>query len=601
MNTIWRLMRYMVRYPRWVLFSMLGMIGMVGMQFVVPWLTRYVIDVAIIDQHWHLLLPLGLAVVAAVTLRSGFVFARRYASAYLGQSVIYDLRNEMYRHLHQLPFSFYDKAQTGQLMSRVTEDVETMRRFLGFGVVNIIRCIFMFFGVLLFLLYINYQLTLLVLLTAPPLVITVRMFSGRVRPMYRELQRRFAGLNTALQENVGAVRVVRSFAREDYEIEKFDSHNRGYMTQNVATVRNWAFFFPAMRTISEVGTIIILWYGGRQVIIGVMTLGWLVAYNQYLTMLLGPLRMMGWLVNLTERAIASGQRVFAVLDTESEMEEKEDAVELESVEGHIQIEDLWFRYDEHGKWILCGINLEVEPGHRVALLGATGSGKTTLINMLPRFYDPSRGRVILDGCDLRDVTINSLRTNIGMVMQDTFLFSAPIRENIAYGRPGADLEAVKTAARAAQIHDFIEDLPEGYDTLVGERGVGLSGGQKQRVAIARALLLDPPILILDDSTSSVDAETEHLLRAALDTLMKGRTTFIITQRLSSIRDADTIMVLDGGQVVQRGRHEDLVSHAGIYREIHELQSKDQDEISEELFERARERAIAGAQEKVGGV
>ncbi len=432
MNTIWRLLGYMIRYPRWILLSILGMLGMVAMQFMVPWLTRYVIDIAIIEQQWQLLLPLALAVVGAVILRSAFVFARRYASAYLGQSVIYELRNEMYRHLHELPFSFYDRAQTGQLMSRVTEDVETMRRFLGFGVVNIIRCIFMFFGVLIFLLYINYELTLLVLLTAPPLVITVRMFSGRVRPMYRELQRRFADLNIALQENVGAVRVVRSFAREDHEIDKFDAHNWGYLTQNVATVRNWAFFFPAMRTISEVGTIIILWYGGRQVIMGTMTIGWLVAYNQYLTMLLGPLRMMGWLVNLTERAIASGQRVFDVLDTKSEMEEKPDAAELEQIEGHIEMEDLWFRYDEDGKWILRGINLDARPGQRIALLGATGAGKSTLINMLPRFYDPSHGRVVLDGRDLRDVTINSLRRNIGMVMQDTFSYRGHLRGSLCY-------------------------------------------------------------------------------------------------------------------------------------------------------------------------
>ncbi len=601
MNTIWRLLGYLRAYPKWVVFSLLSMLGLVGMGFVVPWLTRYIIDVAIIDEQWHLLLPAALAIVGAVTLQSLFAFVRQYSSAFLGQCVIYDLRNEMYRHLHQLPFSFYDRQQTGHLMSRVTQDVETMRRFLGFGLVNMARCILMFIGVLIFLLYINTQLTLRVLLTVPALVVTVLMFSKRVRPMYRDLQQRLAVLTSVLQENVSGLRVVRSFAREDFEIDKFDETNWGYLQKNIETVRNWAFFFPLMNMISAMGTVIILWYGGRQVILGLMTIGWLVAYNQYLGMLLGPLRMMGWLVNLTERAIASGQRVFEILDTESDIAEKPDAVELDQARGHVVMQDVWFRYADGSKWVLHGINLEARPGQRVALLGATGSGKTTVINMIPRFYDPDKGKVLLDGYDLTDLGVASIRKTIGMVMQETFLFSAPIRENIAYGRPDACMQEIQAAAEAAQIHDFIKELPDGYDTVVGERGVGLSGGQKQRVAIARALLLNPPILILDDSTSSVDAETEQMIQAALDNLMEGRTSFIISQRLSSIRDADQIIVLDRGSVVQRGNHEELLREQGIYREVYELQSKGQDELSEELFERARARAIAGAQDKVGGM
>lgn len=601
MGTIWRLLGYLRRYPRWVVYSMLSMLGLVGMAFVVPWLTRYVIDVAIIEQQWDLLLPLGLIVVAAAIMQSLFVFGRRYSSALVGQSVIYDLRNELYRHLHHLPFSFYDKAQTGQLMSRVTQDVETMRMFLGFGVVNLVRSILMFFGVLIFLLFINWQLTLLILVTAPPLGIAIWQFSKRVRPMYRQLQQQLAELTSVLQENVSGIRVVRSFAREDYEIEKFDEQNRAYLEKNLDTVRNWAFFFPLMNMITGMGTVIILWYGGRQVMLGVMTLGWLIAYTQYLNMLLGPLRMTGWLVNLLERATASGQRVFEILDTQSDIEDKPDAVVLPEVRGDVQMDDIWFRYDEGGKWVLRGINVDAPAGQRVALLGATGSGKTTVINMIPRFYDPGRGKVILDGHDIRDLSLEMVRRSIGMVMQETFLFSAPIRENIAYGKPDASLDEIKEAARAAQIHDFITSLPKGYDTLVGERGVGLSGGQKQRVAIARALLLNPPILILDDSTSSVDMETEHLIQEALDHLMEGRTSFIIAQRLSSIRGADQIIVLDRGEVVQRGDHEKLIGEPGIYHEIHQLQSKGQDELSEELFERARKRAIAGVQDKVGGV
>ncbi len=600
MDTIQRLLKYLTRYPRWITLAVLSMLGMVGMTFVIPWITRYVIDVAIIEQQWHLLLPLAGGVVAASVVHGLFVFGQRFFCAYLGQSVIYDLRNQLYRHLHRLPFSFYDTAQTGELMSRVTQDVEMMRRFLGFGVVNILRSVLMFVGTLFFLFYINFRLTLLILITIPPLMILIRVFSRQVRPMYRKMQRRLADLTSVLQENVAGIRVVRSFAREEHEIEKFSGVNRAYLDQNIATVRMRAFFFPMMFMIPQMGTALILWYGGREVIAGVMTLGWLVAYNQYVGRLLGPLRMLGWLVNMSEMAIASGRRVFDILDTESEIREKPDAVHIPVLRGQVEMKDLWFRYADSENWVLQGVALRAEPGERVALLGATGSGKSTLINLIPRFYDAQRGRVLIDGHDVRDLTLESVRRNIGMVMQEPFLFSAPIRENIAYGRPDASSEEVEAAARAAQIHDFIQTLPEGYDTVVGERGVGLSGGQKQRVAIARALLLNPPILILDDSTSSVDAETEHLIQLALEQLMHGRTSFIITQRLSSIRHADQILVLEGGRVVQRGSHEKLSSQQGIYREIYELQHKGQDEIPEEVFLRARKRARSSVNQRVGG-
>ncbi len=600
MKTVWRLLSYLLKYPRWLTLAIISMLGMVGMSFVVPWLTRYVIDIAIIEQQWHLLLPLALGVIAATAVHSAFVGGRRYCSALLGQRVIYDLRNQMYKHLHSLPFGFYDTAQTGELMSRVTQDVNLMRRFLGFGVVNLTRSILLFLGTLVVLLYINVQLTLLILITLPPLLIVLRIFSRQIRPMYRQLQRRLADLTAVLQENIAGVRVVRSFAREQYEIDKFDEVNWGYLDQNISTVRARAFFFPLMRMVSQLGTALILWFGGRQVIAGAMTLGWLVAYNQYVGRLLGPIRMLGWLINLAELAIAAGQRVFNILDTESDIKEKPDAVELSEVEGEVEFSDVWFRYPDTEEWVLRDISLKADSGERVALLGATGSGKSTLINLIPRFYDPDRGKVRMDGYDLKDLSLESVRSNIGMVMQETFLFSAPIRENIAYGRPNASLEEIKEAAEAAQIHDYIATLPEGYDTVVGERGVGLSGGQKQRVAIARALLLNPPILILDDSTSNVDAETEHLIQQALEHLMEGRTSFIITQRLSSIRHADEIVVLDRGEIAQRGTHEELLERPGIYREIYELQSKGQDELSEEIFERARERARASVQERIGG-
>ncbi len=600
MRTIWRLLSYLKPYPGWLALSNLSMLGLVLMSFAIPWLTRYVIDVAIIEGEWHLLLPLALGVVAAGILHGMMFFVRRYSSALIGQLVIFDLRNQLYRHLHELPFSFYDRSRTGELMSRVTQDVETMRRFLAFGLVNLVRSILMSVGVLTFLMFINWRLTMVVLITLPPLLFTIRAFATRVRPMYRRVQEELAGLTSVLQENIAGLRVIRSFAREEYEIEKFEAGHRGYLEQNLGAVRRWAFFFPLMNMITGMGTVLILWYGGREVIAGNMSLGWLVAFNQYLALLLGPLRMLGWLVNLTERASASATRVFELLDTESDIVERPGAIDLPRARGHVEFEDVWFEYAASGDPVLRGVSFEARPGETVAILGATGSGKSTVMNLIPRFYDPHRGRITLDGHDLRDLTIESLRRNIGMVMQETFLFSAPIAENVAYGRPGATSEEIEAAAKAAQIHELIAGLPDGYDTVVGERGVGLSGGQKQRVAIARALLLNPPILILDDSTSSVDAETEHLIQEALERVMKGRTSFIIAQRLSSVRSADQVFVLDRGRIVQRGTHETLIGVPGIYREIHQLQSADSVEISEEIFERARLKAIEGMRNIPGG-
>ncbi len=595
MKTIWRLLGYLRPYLGWLILSNVAMLGLVVMSFAIPWLTRYVIDVAIIAEQSALLLPLSLGVIGAGILHGGMFFVRRYSSAIIGQRVIYDLRNELYRHLHALPFSFYDRSKTGEIMSRVTQDVETMRRFLAFGLVNLVRSVVMSVGILFFLLFINWRLTLVVLITVPPLVMTIRAFATQVRPMYRRVQEELAGLTAVLQENIAGLRVIRSFAQEELEVEKFVEQHQRYLAHNLRTIRRWSFFFPLMNMITAMGTVIILWYGGSEVIRGNMTLGWLVAFNQYLALLLGPLRMLGWLVNLTERASASATRVFELLDTRSDILEISNPIRMPTARGDVQFSNVHFAYDSGGDSVLRGISFHARPGETVALLGATGSGKSTVVNLIPRFYDPNRGRVLIDGRDVRRFAIEDIRRNVGIVMQETFLFSAPIAENIAYGRPEATMEEVEAAARAAQIHDFIMGLPQGYDTVVGERGVGLSGGQKQRVAIARALLLNPPILILDDSTSSVDVETEHLIQRALAHVMRGRTSFVIAQRLSSVREADQILVLDQGRIVQRGTHRSLIRQEGIYREIHLLQSGDASSISEEVYRRARTKAL-----EVGG-
>jgi len=608
-----RLLGYTRRY--WVTLAA-GFVSMVvglGSSLVVPFIVQTVIDRAIARGDVGLLGAAAGGVVAVVLFRGLFAFGERYSMEYLAQKVIYDLRNALYDHLQRLSFSFYDHAVTGQLMSRVTGDVETLRRFLGFGLINLVSNVLTLSAVLVVLFSLHWRLALVSLVTAPPAAVIVATFSRRVRPKYLAIQQQLAAITTRLQENLSGVRVVRAFAREEDEEERFDSENLGYLRRHLEAVRLWAFFFPLMNFITGAGTALLIWYGGREVILGRLSLGSLVAFNSFLLMLIMPLRMLGWIVNLSQRAQAAGQRIFEILDTEPEVKDLPGARPLGRVRGEVVFENVSFSYGGPPvAWlaragegtggrrtsadggtrreapVVHDINLRVRPGETVALLGATGSGKSTLVSLIPRFYDPTAGRVLIDGTDVREVTLESLRRQIGVVLQDTFLFSASIRENIAYGRPEATLEEVRRAARAAEIDDFIMTLPQGYDTVVGERGVGLSGGQKQRVAIARALLMDPRILILDDSTSSVDTETEQAIQRALARLMKGRTTFVIAQRLTTLRQADRIVVLERGRIVDEGGHDELLARSRIYREIYELQFRPQEE------ERCRAWARAGA-------
>ncbi len=652
MKVLLRLAGFARRYwPGFVIGLVSTVVGLGG-SFAVPYIVRGVIDRAIGRADVRLLAVAAAGVVAISLLQGVFTFAQRYHMEYLAQKVIYDLRNVLYRHLQSLSFSFYDHAQTGQLMSRVTGDVETLRRFLGFGLLNLLLNFLTVSGVLVVLFSLDWRLAALSLVTVPPALYVVSIFMRRVRPIYVDIQQQVAVIATRLQENLTGVRVVRSFAREEDEEARFDRENRGYLEKNLGATRMWAFFFPLINFITGAGTALVVWYGGREVILGRITLGSLVAFNTFLLMLVAPFRMLGWILNMAQRAQASGGRIFEILDTKPDVADRPGARPMPPIRGEVEFENVSFTYGgpvipwlarasagaglggardsaggsepavsgaEDGSpaggarrparrfWpgtgereveggpaepvIVRDVNIEVRAGETVALLGATGSGKTTLVNLIPRFYDPTAGRVLIDGVDVREVTLESLRRQIGVVLQDTFLFSTTIRENIAYGRPSATLSEIQAAARAAEIHDFIVGLPKGYETVVGERGVGLSGGQKQRVAIARALLLDPRILILDDSTSSVDTETEHAIQTALARLMRGRTTFVIAQRLATLKNADRIVVLDEGRIVDAGDHETLLERCRIYREIYDLQFRPQEE---------EERRRAGAPAPVSG-
>jgi len=573
-----RLLRYTGKYWAWTMLGVAAMCGGLVTRLVVPHLIQRAIDFGIFGQDSALLLRMvGYILLAAVV--GGLIrFVDRYSMEYMCQRVIYDLRNRLYDHLQTLSFSFYDEAHTGQLMSRVTADVETLRRFVSRGIIGFLENTLLLVSVVIILFRYHAGLAAASLVMLPFLAWAVVQFGRKVRPAYWAIQAQVATMTATLQENITGVRVVRAYAREAEEEAKFEVENRAYQDKQLTAVRLSAFYLQLMDFLSNFGIAVILLYGGRLVISQALTIGTLVAFTSYLTQLMMPLRMVGFIVSLSQRATAAGERVFEILDTKPEIQDEADAQPLPPVEGRVTFERVSFGYGHTpDELVLHEIDLEVPAGTTVALLGATGSGKSSIINLVPRFYDPTAGRVLIDQHDIKHVTLESLRRQIGMVLQETFLFSASIRENISYGRSSATQREIEEAAKAAHIHDFIISLPDGYNSRIGERGVGLSGGQKQRVAIARALLMDPAVLVLDDSTSSVDTETEHLIQKALVNVMRGRTTIVIAQRLSTIKNADEIVVLDQGRIVERGTHADLLGQEGIYRQIYDLQLRQQEE------------------------
>lgn len=580
MGTVRRLLGFVRPYWHLVVGAMVLGLVISGVGLAQPLIIRWIIDGILATRRFGLLLYGGVAILGAALGRGALVFLQRYLMAYSGQRIVYDIRNILYRHLQQLSFSFYDTAQTGQLMSRVTADVETLRQFLSNGLVRMSSALFSFITTLVLMLSMDYRLTLISLIPTVPLAYLVSIYGGRIRPMFWQIQQKLAVLTATLQENITGQRVVKSFGRKDYEISKFERDNEALLRQNVNTVRLSASYEAGMQLLSELSLAVVIWFGGREVIAGRLSVGSLVAFNALVMQVIGPVRMLGNLVSLVQRATASGERIFEILDTRADVADKPGARPMPPIKGHIVFENVSFAY-EGSRQVLSDINLEVRPGETVAILGGTGSGKSTLINLIPRFYDPTSGRVLIDGIDIRDVTLESLRRQIGIVTQETFLFSASLRENIAYGRPEATMDEIVAAAKAAHIHDFIETLPDGYETLIGERGVGLSGGQKQRVAIARALLMDARILILDESTSSVDVETEFQIQQEFNRLLRDRTAFIIAQRLSTIRNADTIIILQDGKIVDRGTHEELLERSEIYRSIYDMQFRRQEETPEQ--------------------
>jgi len=582
MRILFRLLKSLNRY-RWQLAALLTLVvGATATSLVTPSLIRRAIDEGLVKNDPAALSQVALLIIGVAVMRSLFGFGRRYTAEWLINRTGYDYRNAMYDKIQRLSFSYHDAAQTGNLMSRCTEDISSLSRFVGQGAVELVQILLLLGGILVLLMQSSVPLTLIGL--APILFLAfITIHLGRmIGPLFLKVDQALGDLSSALQENLTGAQVVRAFAREEHEKEKFGKTNRVLYDAQVRVVGNWGFYMPSMMLFIMLATALILWFGGRMVMAGELSIGELVAFNAYLVLLAQPVQDLGFIVNSAGEAIAGGQRLFEVLDVDEEIKSPAHALIAPTLTGRVTFDAVTFSY-RGTRDALTDVNFVAQPNQVIALIGPTGSGKTSLINLIPRFYDVTTGRIMVDDLDVKALDLKSLRSQIGIVLQTSLLFSSSIRDNIAYGRLEASEDEVMAAAKAARAHEFITKLTQGYETVVGERGVTLSGGQRQRIAIARALLMNPRILILDDSTSSVDTQTEYLIQQALAELMQNRTTFVIAQRLSTVKRADQILVLDNGRIVQRGKHTELLEQGGLYKQIYDLQLKDQEQFAREMM------------------
>lgn len=573
-------MRYMMQYWQ-ILVCVIAVMGVTNyIQLIEPQITADIINDI---QDWITdpisnpsqiimdKLPTSvLIIIVSIVISALLEYVRRYAIQYIGQKAVFNLRNDLYKSLQEKSFSFYDEAQTGQLMSRVTHDVRSMQRVMSMWFASFANISISYILVLGLLLSINYRLTLLSLIPAPFVLFVSYRYNRVARPLHRERRRKLGDIESFLQQNITGIRVVRTFTQEGRETEKYSEKNQEYMGLNLKTIRYRALYPNLNDVFYSLATVALYWYGGSFLMGNTISLGDLLLFTRMMMRLMQPLRFISMLTSMYTSAMAGAERVFGMMDQEPDVKDRPDAIQLPPLKGEVLFENVSFEYIK-GKLVLENINLTVQPGETIAILGATGSGKSTMIYLLPRFYDVTSGRVLIDGYDVREVALKSLRKQIGISLQEVFLFSTTIKENIAYGRPDTALSEIIKVAKAAQAHEFIMSFPDGYDTFVGERGATLSGGQKQRIAIARALLMDPKILIMDASTSFVDTETESKIQKALEALFKNRTTLVITQRLSTIKTANRIIILKDGKIGEAGTHEELLAKNGIYTRIYKTQ------------------------------
>lgn len=577
MKTLIRIFGYLK--PYWVRLAFVYLCLGIGMalQLTIPLVLGRAIDNGIVDRDLDYLSRAVVLIVVLAVFQAIFMFIRTYGTHVLAERVGNDLRNEMYAKFQELPFQFYDRAQTGQLMSRATDDINNVRGMMQFSMRAVVQTFAMVVVIAIILFRENWLLATIALSTTPFLAWWGVRFSMSIRPMWLRVQQQFGVMTTVLQENVAGGRVVRAYAQESEESDRFEKELDSLFDHNMQAANRWAKGYPMTLALNSLSIAGVLWVGGWMVLTGRISIGTLVAFERYTAMLQEPIRWLGMIVNHFAKAIASAERIFEILDTRARIADLPGAAPAEALAGRLAFDHVDFRYSSARSETLHDIAFEANPGEMVALVGPTGSGKSSVISLIPRFYDPTAGKVTIDGRDIREFTLESLRRQVGIVMQETFLFSMSVRENITYGRPEATRDEMVAAAKAAKAHDFIMRMPEGYDTVIGERGVSLSGGQKQRLAIARGLLIDPRILILDASTANVDSDTEHEIQTALRTLMANRTTIVIAQRLTSVRDADQVLVFEDGAITQRGTHDQLIRQNGFYRELYDLQMRDQEE------------------------
>ncbi len=569
MRVLLRLLRFLAPYSGKVTVTAVSAAGLMACSVTLPYLTGRVIDDVLQGGDRSALAPLVWAVVAIVAIRMVFGVLRRWVSGQVSLAVEFDLRARLFAHLQHMSLSYFDRMPVGQLMSRATSDLQTVRFFLGYGLIFLFMQAFTLILITGILLWMNWALALLALSMGPALLAVAWRYTRRSNPVLIDVQQRVGEVTEMAEESAVGIRVIKAFGRESDRTDRFGGTARRAFDRSMDAARIRSLYQPLMGFLPVLGLAVVLIYGGMLTIDERMSLGEFVAFFLYLTLLMAPFRSLGMLVGQAQRAIAGGTRIFEVLDAGSEIVEPADARPLPDGRGHIRLEGVSFSYGPDAPPTLSDIDLDVAAGRTIALIGPTGSGKTTLTQLIPRFYDASAGRVLIDGADVRDLRLDQLRHAVGMVSQDPFLFSTTVRGNIAYGRPDASEDEVRAAARMAQAEGFIDALPEGFDTVVGERGLTLSGGQRQRVAIARAIITDPRILILDEATASVDASTEREIQTALAAVMRGRTTLVIAHRLSTLSLADELVVLEEGRIVARGTHDELYGTSAVYREIHD--------------------------------
>ncbi len=591
-----RLLSYIGPYRARFALAMFLITLAIGGDLFTPWLFGQTVDKGIASGSMQTVLFYAALLLGAQAIRSAMNYLQWIVQHRTGQNIVRDVRNELYGKLQTLPQSFYRGMPTGQIMSRMTSDIEAVQEYLGWGLLLQFAGLVSFFGTTAALFLVDAHLTSVLLLPLIPLGLVVFFFDRYIGPAWEKVRDQMGELTTVLQENISGVRVVKAFAKERFEADKFSGQNETQRQLNLHRARIEANSLPTMDAMIGIIFVLLAWYGGMRVMSGETSLGTFFAYQWYLWGIIWPVRFGGWIISMMREAMGAAPRIFEILDTPAAIADSPEARELPPIEGSIEFRDVHFSFDdEPDTMVMAGLDLTVQPGEVVAIMGGTGSGKSSLINLLLRFQEVNQGQVRVDGHDVRDVTLASLRRQMAVVPQESFLFSASVRNNIAYGTPDATMEEIESAAKLAQAHDFISGLEKGYDSLVGERGIGLSGGQKQRLALARAILMNPRILILDEATSAVDTETEHEIQQALEQVMQGRTSLIIAQRLSTIKHADRIVVLKEGRVAEEGTHVELLTREGEYAKIYNLQYREQDEREQEALERLAARRVLPAE------